>query len=419
MKHRLLLLLCLLFAVTACHEDPNPVYTNLTVSTQKLSGFSEGGTLTFDITCNSTWQISGQTDWCVPDKTSGKGNATITLTLSAYDNTMDSRQTTLTVRSGELTATVTVLQNASLSDYHYELPVIFHILQGPSSNEPIQSGWLSQVINDCNTNFQGLAGNTPDMNLSFILAEHDPNGNPLNEPGIHYVSWSTSTIDPDVFMDAESPNTQAVSLLWDLNEYINVFIYYFNAQNSNVTGISFLPYTVSANALQGLKIGDIYIDRMPKYVHCVSINRSYLYNRSTAEMHDPADIVNTLSHELGHYVGLLHAFSEDQCGDNNDYCTDTPDYNRSEYETWLDQVWDTPNLTMQILTKRSACDGTSFVSHNIMDYNYSFGDEFTEDQAKRVRHVLSYSPLIPGPKYERPISKSKQDLEIPPAIKMP
>jgi Pregnancy-associated plasma protein-A len=33
----------------------------------------------------------------------------------------------------------------------------------------------------------------------------------------------------------------------------------------------------------------------------------------------------TLTHEMGHFLGLLHTFSENgQCGQDSDYCNDTP-----------------------------------------------------------------------------------------------
>jgi len=50
------------------------------------------------------------------------------------------------------------------------------------------------------------------------------------------------------------------------------------------------------------------------------------------------------------------------------------------------------------LVKRESCDGAQFISHNIMDYSVSYSDQFTQDQCNRIRHVLTYSPLIPGPK---------------------
>lgn len=40
----------------------------------------------------------------------------------------------------------------------------------------------------------------------------------------------------------------------------------------------------------------------------------------------------------------------------------------------------------------------TFTSHNIMDYAFSYSDQFSNDQRNRIRHVLTYSPLIPGPK---------------------
>ena len=33
-----------------------------------------------------------------------------------------------------------------------------------------------------------------------------------------------------------------------------------------------------------------------------------------------------------------------------------------------------------------------------MDYSVTYSDRFTNDQRSRIRHVLTYSPLIPGPK---------------------
>ncbi|HAT62687.1 MAG TPA: hypothetical protein DCS83_09145 [Prevotella sp.] len=50
------------------------------------------------------------------------------------------------------------------------------------------------------------------------------------------------------------------------------------------------------------------------------------------------------------------------------------------------------------LAKRANCSNASFDSHNLMDYSFSNCDNFTDDQRTRIRHVLYYSPLIPGPK---------------------
>lgn len=59
------------------------------------------------------------------------------------------------------------------------------------------------------------------------------------------------------------------------------------------------------------------------------------------------------------------------------------------------------------LFERTTCQNEPFISHNIMDYAYSYLDEFTADQRLRVRHVLDYSPMIPGPKQTRAYLNTK------------
>ena len=104
------------------------------------------------------------------------------------------------------------------------------------------------------------------------------------------------------------------------------------------------------------------------------------------------------------YLGLHHVFSETEnensCEDT-DYCADTPTYNKKAYD--MDcayiEVNDPDNFTFANLVNRENClTGESFVSYNIMDYAISYSDRFTPEQRARIRHVLLYSPLIPGPK---------------------
>lgn len=71
---------------------------------------------------------------------------------------------------------------------------------------------------------------------------------------------------------------------------------------------------------------------------------------------------------------------------------------------------DPANFTFDYLVKRKNCKtNQTFTSTNIMDYSVSYSDRFTNDQRSRIRHVLTYSPLIPGPnkdKHKRvPLSK--------------
>lgn len=90
----------------------------------------------------------------------------------------------------------------------------------------------------------------------------------------------------------------------------------------------------------------------------------------------------------------------DLCGDT-DYCLDTPSYNRSEYDNYLSEYLSGQSssaLSAWDLLKRYDCDGNMFYSANIMDYSFSRGFYISPDQKARIRNVLYYSPLIPGPK---------------------
>ena len=131
----------------------------------------------------------------------------------------------------------------------------------------------------------------------------------------------------------------------------------------------------------------------------------------------------TLAHELGHYFGLRHAFSEANVGClDTDYCEDTESYDYQEYTMFVQQIYQlmeeqgqdyADSFDWECLFERSTCKGAKFVSHNIMDYAYSYLDEFTADQRLRVRHVLDYSPMIPGPKQTRAYLSTKAVSDAP------
>lgn len=79
------------------------------------------------------------------------------------------------------------------------------------------------------------------MNLTFTLAETNPDGETLPDPGVEYVQWTESyPIDCNTFMQDDSK--KYVKFIWDPNRYINVMVYNFTTDESNSTilGISHL-----------------------------------------------------------------------------------------------------------------------------------------------------------------------------------
>ena len=128
--------------------------------------------------------------------------------------------------------------------------------------------------------------------------------------------------------------------IWDPNLYVNIMLYTFEQTDgeSDILGISHMPYSVQGtDAPEGLnEVGRTFLQKSNLlYPYSVSINNRYLYASSASD-----NIISTLAHELGHYLGLYHVFAESEDGEQNlcidsDYCTDTPTYNRTEYMLWV------------------------------------------------------------------------------------
>lgn len=240
------------------------------------------------------------------------------------------------------------------------------------------------------------------MNLEFVMATEKPDGTTLEEAGVERIEWDEVPMSCEQFMDGKDKNQakKYAEMLWNPKVYINIFVYPFS--ENNILGIAHLPYCLSSYPLDGLNNGNYFLSHEVEYPHCVSINSNYIYVNGDNSSYYTADVYNTLAHELGHYLGLHHAFSED--GDNTDlckdtdYCTDTPTYNITKYTEWVNGIDDLNKYSFDELCTRTNCEGDTFISHNIMDYAFCYSDQFTFQQRKRIRHVLSYSPLIPGVK---------------------
>lgn len=287
---------------------------------------------------------------------------------------------------------------------HYEIPVIFHILYKDFTDPDqfIPPARIGELISSVNSRFKGSAI-SQDMNLSFTLAREDEAGNKMDIPGIEYIYWTENyPIDCNSFMSDNSG--RYTSYLWDPNRYVNVMVYNFSMEEDNYVtlGISHLPFSVKGDTfLEGLE--EIPYQKLEKenlmFPYCVSINSQYIYRESTSSRYDSADANVTLAHELGHYLGLLHVFNEDEydTGDS-DYCDDTPCYSYPAYLKSVVKLTSSGKDSFDYLVRRTSLNGTEFISRNIMDYGCSYSDQFTPDQKSRVRHVLRYSPMIPGPK---------------------
>ncbi len=325
-------------------------------------------------------------------------------------------------------------------DYIYHLPVIFHVFYQDSKNESqyISHARLKKILANVNELYQGNVYNqqldtvaSENIHVQFELAEKDENGKKLSTPGVEYIKTTDAEFDCEQFMQDKS----YAKYCWNQNDYINVMVYAFKKTDAGSTtlGISHLPYQVKGYPeIDGLSDGKNYpLSKPSSFPYCISINALYVDQKyegtryttdkeSKGYQYNTADPNATLAHELGHYLGLFHAFAEEKNDDSSepvdndddsDYCTDTPSYNRVAYTQWLSDyikeaqaIKKDTTLSMRILAKRDNSQKQEWLADNLMDYSICFSMRFTLEQVQRIRQVLYYSPLMPGPKKVRPAS---------------
>lgn len=395
----------------SCKDDSEADVLEWELSASSFTGISsEGGTLQVDVTCNGTWiAASSDPSWCAVTPTTGTGSQSITIDIAGNPRA-GIRTAIVTVSLDGMSREINISQEAvDFETYHYKLPIIFHVFY-KDQTDPLQYvsasrlGDILQVVNDCYRN------SSVDMNLTFEPATVDPQGKPMDKPGVEYIEWPEDyPIDYDIFMQDTVKNY--VNYLWEPNQYINVMVYNFKFDDSNsfTLGISHLPFSVKGSTfLEGLNPTDLSFIKKEniRFPYSVSINSLFINEQSIGEQYTAGDITVTLAHELGHYLGLHHVFSEAETDgvisgcEDTDYCKDTPSYNKLEYDAYCYYLGmnEPENFTFETLVKRTDCSDNAFTSDNIMDYAVSYSDRFTDDQRSRIRHVLTYSPLIPGPK---------------------
>ena len=400
MKTKLSYLLTVFFCLilASCSTD-EPAFT---LSQNTFDNIPpEGKNLSLQIQTSGEWTATSlNKDWCSVTPATGTGNGTISIEVSG--NISKDRTGTIVIYCNGTQTNININQKAlpEGEELTYRIPVIFHVLYKDKNDQHqyISDDRIKQVLNKVNQYYKGKTVATggdagQNINLEFYLPENDEAGNQLETPGIEYIAWDEMPIDCEAFM--ESKNSKILNMLWD-----------------TILGISHLPLsTQGKNYLEGLQAVDYtHMENSHLgYPHCVSINTLYFDQDTQSNSYNSADANVTLAHELGHYLGLHHAFNEssEDINADSDYCLDTPPYNRSLYEQSVMipayQAWQASNFDMTalqpgFLRTNSLNPEQTFTSYNLMDYEISHSDRFTLNQRERMRHVLEYSPLIPGPK---------------------
>ncbi|MDR6528314.1 hypothetical protein J2787_003733 [Chryseobacterium rhizosphaerae] len=287
------------------------------------------------------------------------------------------------------------------------IPVVVHVIHNGQDIGTAPNITDSQVLSQItvmNNDFRRMTG-TPGFNASlvgadteiqFVLAKVDPNGNPTN--GIDRVNlcrefWANGS--PADGYENFINSTVKPRTIWDPTKYMNMWS--VNFADSGLLGFAQFP---SNSGLQGLQANG-GLANTDGVVAGFSTFGSMDYNDGTFLMQAGYDRGRTMTHEVGHFVGLRHIWGDANCG--NDYCADTPTAHTANY---------TCNTTI------ASCDNASVYEmvQNYMDYtNDTCMNIYTNDQKTRIRTVMDNSPRrveLKTSNADQPIPLFANDAEI-------
>jgi hypothetical protein len=255
----------------------------------------------------------------------------------------------------------------------YKIPVVIHIIH---TGELVGEGFnysmerIESQIRTLNEDFRRKKA-TPGFNahpdgedsqIEFVLAQIDPEGNPTD--GIVRVDRNL-TRPPSGISDFITLCSKYS--YWDPERYLNIWCMdvglhgiYTGKSSFPVSDLHGLPTQRADAAGDGIFINAI--------------------NFGQGETTIPnLDMGRTLTHEMGHFLGLLHTFGPAGSCSYSDYCNDTPPISSPTYGCPSE--------------KPAACDGRPAMSENYMDYSYDrCMNIFTKDQVARMHIVLENSP---------------------------
>lgn len=256
------------------------------------------------------------------------------------------------------------------------VPVVVHVLHRGeavgSGNNHTQARILRQIqlLNDDFRRREGTRGwndhpDGADPRIEFVLATEDPEGRPTD--GI--VRVDVASAEPPEH--GSSFQYWAHYSYWDPERYLNVWSVPLEEVADAYLGEATGPET-------DLPGSHLLAPGEPIQPEGILVNAPHL---GEAERASPHALGRTLTHEMGHYLGLLHLWGDGECG-TNDYCADTPAVSGPIQGCG-------PSTAL-------SCDGSPVQARNYMTYAPdACMDLFTRDQVARMRHVLLHSPRRP------------------------
>jgi Pregnancy-associated plasma protein-A/Secretion system C-terminal sorting domain len=280
--------------------------------------------------------------------------------------------------------------NASQSFGVISIPVVVHVIHNGDAygtNENITDAQVQSQITVMTQDFRRMI-NTPgyntnavgaDTQIQFVLAKVDPNGNPTN--GINRVNLCRDNYNVGSFPQIQALIDSEVKpqTIWDPTLYMNMWS--VNWDGSGLLGYAQFPSTGTATAnTDGVVAGHSYFGSRTLFPAGTYGDTTY-------------DKGRTMTHEVGHFLGLYHTF-QGGCNGAGDNCADTPSVDTENYGC---------------PTGHDSCTiGSPDMIENYMDYtDDSCMNIFTVNQKAIITSVMNSSPR------RSTLKTSTKDLAIP------
>ncbi len=284
----------------------------------------------------------------------------------------------------------------------YNIPVVVHIIHngdpintnGTAGNENISDAQALSQINVMNQDYRMLVG-TPgatnstgaavDVEINFCMAQTDPNGNATNGLDRQNITPYSNADTPATVDDWELKSdveTMKTNTQWDPTKYLNMWTFKPGGLSLNQGGLGgLLGYAQfpSNSGLSGLNSNggaadtDGVVAAYDAFGTIADADSSFVLNNTY-------NLGRTMTHEVGHWLGLRHIWGDSSTCSNDDYCADTPDADTAHYDCATYDTCTSDGL------------GNDQVQ-NYMDYsNDSCMDTFTQNQKDRMQAVMAVSP---------------------------
>ncbi len=216
------------------------------------------------------------------------------------------------------------------------IPVVFHVVYNENqvATEKIPYEKMVEQVEVMNRDFNrhnrdksrtraifdSIAGSA---DIVFALATADPDGNPTK--GVTYTSTKfrgfdiTNVNSNYTRIDSLKSTTGGGRSAWPTDRYFNVWVAHLTYGGSDgLYGIATFPTSMPANEVAGQAPSPSRFEGVAMFYQTIAL--------STTAAGDTLFAGRTLTHEVGHFLGLRHIWGDTQSGlcDSSDYVFDTP-----------------------------------------------------------------------------------------------